>query len=83
LLILLIGFSRIYLRVHYTSDVLAGFIIGVLWLVISLEALHRLEDYFNKERSYRGIRTVTPEVDNYLYTDQRMEKRSGTIFLYG
>ena len=35
-LILLIGFSRIYLRVHYASDVLSGFIIGLIWLLIAL-----------------------------------------------
>lgn len=44
-LILLIGFSRIYLRVHYASDVLGGFIIGLLWLLISLAALKWLEGY--------------------------------------
>ncbi len=33
---LLIGFTRIYLRVHYASDVIAGFIIGFGWLLISL-----------------------------------------------
>ena len=33
-LILLIGISRIYLGVHYTSDVLAGFIISVAYLII-------------------------------------------------
>jgi membrane-associated phospholipid phosphatase len=43
LLIMLIGFSRVYLRVHYVSDVLAGFIVGLLWLVISLEVLNWLE----------------------------------------
>jgi membrane-associated phospholipid phosphatase len=44
-LIILIGFSRIYLRVHYTSDVLGGFIIGLLWLMISLAVLKWLEGY--------------------------------------
>jgi len=32
LLLLIIGFSRVYLRVHYTSDVIAGYGIGVCWL---------------------------------------------------
>jgi undecaprenyl-diphosphatase len=44
-LIILIGFSRIYLRVHYASDVLGGFIIGLLWLLISLAVLKWLEGY--------------------------------------
>lgn len=44
-LILLIGFSRVYLRVHYASDVTAGFIIGLLWLIISLSVLKLLEGY--------------------------------------
>jgi len=42
-LIISIGFSRIYLRVHYASDVAAGFIIGLLWLLISLAVLKWLE----------------------------------------
>lgn len=45
ILILLIGFSRIYLRVHYTSDVLAGFAMGFLWLVISISIIRRMEKY--------------------------------------
>jgi membrane-associated phospholipid phosphatase len=32
-LIALIGFSRLYLGVHYLSDVLAGFLAGFVWLV--------------------------------------------------
>ena len=44
-LIILIGFSRIYLRVHYASDVAAGFIIGLLWLLLSLAVLKWLEGY--------------------------------------
>jgi len=46
LLIVLIGYSRVYLRVHYASDVLAGFIIGLVWLLISLSVLNNLEQYF-------------------------------------
>jgi len=42
-LIFLIGFSRIYLRVHYASDVLSGFIIGLSWLLISLYIIQHLE----------------------------------------
>jgi membrane-associated phospholipid phosphatase len=34
LLILLIGFSRIYLRVHYPSDVVAGYCWGIAWMVL-------------------------------------------------
>ncbi len=34
ILILLIGASRIYLGVHYTSDVLAGFLISISYLMI-------------------------------------------------
>ncbi len=33
--ILLIGFSRIYLRLHYASDVIAGFCLGMIWLILS------------------------------------------------
>lgn len=44
-LIFLIGFSRVYLRVHYASDVLGGFIIGSLWLLISLAVIKWLEAY--------------------------------------
>ncbi len=43
LFIILIGFSRIYLRVHYASDVLAGFALGFIWLVISLWILDKIQ----------------------------------------
>jgi membrane-associated phospholipid phosphatase len=49
LLIFVIGFSRIYLRVHYASDVLAGFATGFLWLVFSIWVLNRMEKFSNKK----------------------------------
>jgi undecaprenyl-diphosphatase len=47
-LIIMIGFSRVYLRVHYFSDVIAGLVIGTLWLLVSLKTLNILEDYFRQ-----------------------------------
>ncbi|MGB3681483.1 MAG: bifunctional DedA family/phosphatase PAP2 family protein [Rubrobacteraceae bacterium] len=44
LLVILIGFSRLYLGVHYFSDVVAGFAAGGVWLsacVTGLETLRR------------------------------------------
>jgi undecaprenyl-diphosphatase len=49
MLILIIGFSRIYLRVHYPSDVFAGFAVGFLWLVISIYIIRRIEKFSKRE----------------------------------
>ena len=38
-LVLLIGISRIYLGVHYTSDVIAGFLISISYLIIYITIL--------------------------------------------
>lgn len=49
LFIILIGFSRIYLRVHYATDVAAGFAAGFVWVIIGLWTLRRLEKLSKKE----------------------------------
>jgi membrane-associated phospholipid phosphatase len=55
-LIVIIGISRIYLRVHYASDVLAGYCVGVIWLFTSINLLDKIE---------RGSqKTLAPIVDD-------------------
>lgn len=49
IVILTIGLSRIYLRVHYASDVLAGFAMGLIWLVLSIFTVRRIERFTRKE----------------------------------
>lgn len=48
ILILLIGFSRIYLGVHYLSDVLAGYLLGSTWLIIGILIIERPKLKFKK-----------------------------------
>jgi undecaprenyl-diphosphatase len=46
---LLIGFSRIYLRVHYPSDVVAGVCIGFAWLLLTIWLFEHLKEKADKE----------------------------------
>jgi undecaprenyl-diphosphatase len=56
LLIIMIGMTRVYLRVHYASDVIAGYCVGFLWLVFAIWLLNRLEKY-----SMRKLNTVVEQ----------------------
>ena len=53
-LILLIAFSRIYLNVHYASDVIAGIAVGFIWLVLSLNIIHRIEKKYIARRALKA-----------------------------
>jgi len=55
LLVMLIGFSRMYLGVHYFSDVLAGYAAGGVWLsalITGVETIRR-----SKKEVKTGSRT--------------------------
>ncbi|GAA4336856.1 phosphatase PAP2 family protein [Flaviaesturariibacter amylovorans] len=51
---LLIGFSRVYLRVHYPSDVLAGICIGFAWLLLVIALFERLKKRSDEELRQPG-----------------------------
>ena len=42
ILICLIGLSRIYLGVHYTSDVLGGFLLSISYLVVYISLIKKI-----------------------------------------
>lgn len=46
--IMLVGMSRVYLGVHYPSDVAAGFAAGGVWLAVCIVALETVRHYKGK-----------------------------------
>jgi len=59
-IILLIGFSRLYLGVHYPSDVLGGLIIGTAWVVLCTTAM-RIVDSGEAARERATLQVVSGE----------------------
>jgi len=54
----LIGFSRLYLGVHYFSDVFGGHLLGGLWLLIGI-GLAEYWSVFGRSQSYLFVRRPT------------------------
>lgn len=51
IIIILIGVSRVYLGVHYPTDVLGGFVGGIIYLIVFLEVFYRVKGVcYEKEK---------------------------------
>jgi membrane-associated phospholipid phosphatase len=53
LLVLLIGASRVYLGVHYPSDVIAGFVVGFVWATICATGMEVIRFFRNRDPRMR------------------------------
>ncbi len=50
LLIISIGLSRVYLHVHYPSDILAGYAVGLIWLICCIFSMEMMKVYRDKDK---------------------------------
>ena len=56
---LLIGLSRIYLGVHYTTDVIAGFSAALIWIVM----VRFVELHLARRRRRKAESKLQPHLD--------------------
>ena len=72
LMILNISASRLYLQVHYPSDILAGLALGAFW-VLGVEALYRYQHHKHNRQSRTVLLTLPTNVIE-AYREQAREQ---------
>jgi undecaprenyl-diphosphatase len=62
-IISIISFDRIYLNVHWFSDVLGGYLLGTFWLALSIVIFKYLESRKNQvfTRVKQELKTSNPK----------------------
>ena len=59
-IVLAIGFSRLYLGVHYISDVWSGYLVGTMWLIIAVTFSEWLRHKQRNDQATRPVGGVRP-----------------------
>ena len=54
LIVLMVGFSRLYMGEHYPTDVLAGYAFGLAWGALVFTSL----ELYRRYRSKRGSKAI-------------------------
>ncbi|WP_404449444.1 phosphatase PAP2 family protein [Sutcliffiella horikoshii] len=56
ILIISVGLSRVYLQVHYPSDILAGYAVGLIWLICCIFSMEMMKVFRDKDkRTYLSV----------------------------
>jgi undecaprenyl-diphosphatase len=58
MLVAAVGFSRLYLGVHYLSDVLGGYLLGLIWLIIGI----CLTELLAERKPDSQLRSISPQI---------------------
>lgn len=50
ILIISVGLSRVYLQVHYPSDIMAGYAVGLIWLICCIFSMEMMKVFRDKDK---------------------------------
>jgi membrane-associated phospholipid phosphatase len=73
---LAVGLSRLYLGVHYLSDILGGYLVGLLWLIIAITIEERRG--FKAKNEAKPMETAKPGIKIKILTGVLL----GSVFLF-